>query len=216
VADPRSGTTEAVAGGAGLSLRDWRVATGLALAVCALLLLVVGPSLSTIFWLQALRVVHVFAAIVLVGVIFFNTFVLLPSLKRIPPAYSTVVSQKIGGGLMIAGTASIILLGLTGFFRLYLTGQLSRLLTAEFMFGPYGRWVMLMLVSWLFLLVTGTLSGYWYQAVLTKKLPYSAGLRDLEEKRAAQDRITLIQDWLYYLNVVAAALAALGGAMTKF
>ena len=70
--------------------------------------------------------------------------------------------------------------------------------------------------AWFVLLITGTLSGYWYQAVLTKKLPYSAGLRDLEEKRAAQERVTLWQDRFYYLNVVAAVLAALGGAMAKF
>ena len=70
--------------------------------------------------------------------------------------------------------------------------------------------------AWFVLLITGTLSGYWYQAILTKKLPYSAGLRDLEEKRAAQEWVTLWQDRFYYLNVVAAVLAALGGAMAKF
>jgi hypothetical protein len=171
---------------------------------------------STIFWLQTLRVIHVFAAIMLVGSVVFNTVVLNPALKRIPPAHSTVVSQKIGLGLMILGTASIVLLGLTGFARLWFIGQLGNFFTAEFMTGPYGRWIVLMAVAWAALLVTGTLSGYWYTAVLTKKLPYSAGLRDLEEKRAAQERVTMWQDRFYYLNVVAALLAALGGAMAKF
>jgi len=41
-------------------------------------------------------------------------------------------------------------------------------------------------------------------------------LRDLEEKRAAQEWVTIWQDRFYYLNVVAAVLAALGGAMAKF
>ena len=86
----------------------------------------------------------------------------------------------------------------------------------DFVTSPYGRWIMLMAAGWSVLLVTGALSGYWYKAILTKKLPYSAGLRDLEEKRAAQEHVTLWQDRFYYLNVVAASLAALGGAMAKF
>lgn len=172
--------------------------------------------MSTVFWLQLLRVVHVYSAIMLVGSIVFNTVILNPALKRIPPAHSTVVSQKIGFGLMVIGTSTIVLLGLTGFTRLWLMGQLQRFLTADFLTGSYGRWIGLMAVSWFTLLITGILSGYWYQAILTKKLPYSAGLRDLEEKRAAQEWVTLWQDRFYYLNVVAAVLAALGGAMAKF
>ena len=172
--------------------------------------------MSTVFWLQLLRVVHIYSAIMLVGSIVFNTAILNPALKRIPPAHSTVVSQKIGAGLMIVGTTAILLLGITGFGRLWLTGQLPNILTADFITGPYGRWIALMVFSWFVLLITGSLSGYWYKAVLTKKMPYSSGLRDLEEKRAAQERVTLWQDRFYYLNVVAAVLAALGGAMAKF
>jgi hypothetical protein len=170
----------------------------------------------TIFLLQSFRVFHIFSAITLVGFIVFNTVVLQPALKRIPPAHSTVVSQKIGFGMMIGGTVSLVLLGLTGVGRLYLMGTLGNLLKFDFLAGPYGRWIALMILGWSFLMVTGALSGYWYQAVLTKKLEYSAGLRELEEKRAAQERITLWQDRLYYWNVVAAVLAALGGALTKF
>ncbi len=169
-----------------------------------------------VYTLQLLRVVHVFSAIMLVGSIVFNTFVLNPALKRIPPAHSTVVNQKIGGGLFVVGTTSIALLGLSGFTRLWLMGNLQSLLSLEFLTGPYGRWIALMATSWLFLLVTGGLSGYWYKFVLTKKMSYSAGLRDLEESRAAQEYVTLWQDRFYYMNVVAAVLAALGGAMTKY
>ena len=170
----------------------------------------------TIFWLQTFRVIHIFSAITLVGFIVFNTVVLQPALKRIPPAHSTVVSQKIGFGMMIGGTVSLVLLGFTGLGRLYLMGTLGNLFSWDFLSGPYGRWIGLMMLGWAFLMVTGTLSGYWYQAVLTKKMEYSAGLRELEEKRAAQELVTLWQDRLYYWNVVAAVLAALGGAMAKF
>src|SRR5688500_10213549 len=110
-------------------------------------------------------------------------------MRRIPPAHSAVVSDKIGFGLMAFGTSALVLLGVTGFLRLWVVGQLGTFFTAGFWAGPYGRWVGLMAVAWLVLAVTGTLSGYWYQTVLTRKLPYSAGLRDLEEKRAAQEKV---------------------------
>src|SRR2546425_12957183 len=97
----------------------------------------------------------------LVGSIVFNTAILNPALKRIPPAHSTVVSQKIGLGLMIVGTTAILLLGLTGFCRLWLMGQLPSFFTSDFATGPYGRWIVLMAGSWLFLLGTGPPSGYW-------------------------------------------------------
>src|SRR5262249_40027569 len=100
--------------------------------------------MSTVFWLQLLRVVHIYAAIMLVGSIVFNPAILNPALKRIPPAHSTVVSQKIGAGLMIVGTTAILLLGISGFTRLWLMGQLPYFFTSDFITGPYGRWIMLM------------------------------------------------------------------------
>lgn len=167
-------------------------------------------------WLQILRVVHVYAAIVLVGSIIFNTLILIPALRRIPPAQSAVVSDKIGWGLMMFGTSAIVLLGVTGFLRLHLTGQLARFPTWAFLSGLYGRWIWAMFLGWLVLLVTGVLSGIWYKTVLTKKLPYSAGLRDLEERRATQEAVSLWQERLAYLNLAAALLAAFGGAMARF
>jgi uncharacterized membrane protein len=168
------------------------------------------------FWLTVTRVVHVFAAIVLVGSIVFNAFVLQPALNRIPPAQSTVVAQKVGSGLLWWGTGALILLGVTGFVRLWLIGNLGRFFTWEFISGAYGRWVFLMAFSWFVLLVVGLLSAHWYLNILAGKLPYDAGLRDLEEKRQAQERVTWWQDRLYYVNVVTAVLATLGGAMARF
>jgi hypothetical protein len=166
--------------------------------------------------LHILRVVHIYSAIVLVGSIIFNTTVLMPALRRIPPAHSAVVSQKIGGGLMTLGGSAIVLLGVTGFLRLWLKGTLPYFFSSALKVDPYLHWLALMVGSWLVLAVTGTLSAVWYQTILTQKLPYSAGLRDLEERRAAQARISNWQDRLAYVNLTVALLAALGGAMTGF
>src|ERR1019366_3933216 len=129
---------------------------------------------------RILRAVHIYAAIVLVGAIVFNTGILMPALRRIPPAHSAVVGQKIGSGLMWLGGSAIFLLGITGFSRAWLIGEISLLFLTE------ALWTALMAFSWLMLLITGTLSGVWYGTILTSKLPYAAGLRELEERRAAQ------------------------------
>ena len=81
---------------------------------------------------------------------------------------------------------------------------------------PKLLWTWLMAGSWLMLLITGTVSATWYNTILTRKLPYSAGLRDLEERRAAQARVSQWQDRLAYINLALAALAALGGILASY
>src|SRR5512137_1383585 len=126
------------------------------------------------FWFRFLRLIHVYAAIVLVGAVFFNTVVLMPALRRIPPAHSAVVAQKIGAGLMWLGGAAIVLLGATGFARVWLLGEMPVLFSRIALEVPKLRWTCLMAISWLMLLIAGTLSAIWYSTVLTKKLQYSA------------------------------------------
>jgi hypothetical protein len=167
-------------------------------------------------WYRILRLVHIYAAIVLVGAIVFNTVILMPALRRIPPAHSAVISQKIGGGLMALGGSAIVLLGVTGFLRLWLLGVLPAVLSFKMIALVRLRWIFLMLFCWLGILVTGTLSAVWYKRVLTKRLPYSAGLRELEQRRAAQEKVAKWQDRLAYLNLALALAAALGGILASF
>ena len=167
-------------------------------------------------WYRILRAVHIYAAIVLVGAIIFNTGILMPALRRIPPAHSAVVGQKIGAGLMWLGSIAIVLLGVTGFLRLWLFGNLADLFSPEVILTPRMRWIALMVLAWLIFTITATLSAFWYNTVLTKKLPYSAGLRELEQQRAAQERVSAWQDRLAYLNLTLAILAALGGILASY
>ena len=164
---------------------------------------------------RILRVIHIYAAIVLVGAIVFNTGVLMPAMRRIPPAHAAVVSQKIGGGLMWLGGSAIFLLGVTGFARAQILGEMPVLFTTGALETARLKWTALMAYSWLMLFFTGTLSGFWYGTILTKKLPYAAGLRDLEERRAAQVKVAAWQDRLAYINLTLAILAALGGIMAS-
>ncbi|MGH9002329.1 MAG: hypothetical protein ACRDYV_04305 [Acidimicrobiia bacterium] len=160
-------------------------------------------------------VVHIFSAIVLVGSMYFNVAILTPALNRIPPAQSAAVADKVGAGLRIAGPVSLILLGLTGFLRLYDLGMMKSFFSFSFLTNSWKLAVplWLMFISWFVLVITGTLSAIWYEKVLAKKLPYTAGLRDLEERRAAQEKISAYQERLNVVNTTLGVMAALGGAL---
>jgi hypothetical protein len=164
---------------------------------------------------RILRVVHIYATIVLVGSIIFNTGILMPAMRRIPPAQAAVVGQRIGAGLMWLGGSAIFLLGITGFSRAWIFGEIPAFFSKDLAQDARVEWTALMAFSWLMLLCTGTLSGYWYRTILSKKLPYSAGLRDLEERRAAQAKVSAWQDRLAYINLTLALLAAFGGIMAS-
>jgi len=171
-------------------------------------------------WLHIFRLIHIYAAIVLVGAIFFNAAVLVPALRRIPAAHSAVVSQKIGAGLMLLGGTAMILLGISGLARLYVKGQFARFFSLFFSGGfirnSYVRWMSLMFAAWLMLVVTSTASGIWYRTILTRKLPYSADLRELAARRVSQAWVSSWQERLFYINLALALLAVLGGVMASF
>jgi hypothetical protein len=158
-------------------------------------------------------VVHIYAAIVLVGSMFFNAFILGPALQRIPPAQAATVGDKIGAGLRIAGPVSLLLLGVTGFLRLNYYKLLGKFFTLDYITSSPGMKIWLMFLSWVALMITGTLSLAWYEKVLAKKLPYTAGLRDLEDRRAAQQKVSAWQERMNYVNVTIGILAALGGSL---
>jgi hypothetical protein len=160
-------------------------------------------------------VVHIYSAIVLVGSMFFNAFILGPALRRIPPAQAATVGDKIGAGLRVAGPASLALLGVTGFLMLNRYRFLDDMtfFTWSFMTSRAGLRLWLMFLSWFVLVITGTVSLVWYERVLARKLPYTAGLRALEERRAAQEKVSAWQERMNYVNVAIGILAALGGSL---
>ena len=158
-------------------------------------------------------IVHIYSAIVLVGSMFFNAFILGPALRRIPPAQAATVGDKIGGGLRIAGPVTLVLLGVTGFLRLHYYKSLGDFFTLSYMTSRAGLRIWLMFLSWFVLVITGTVSLVWYERVLAKKLPYTAGLRALEERRAAQEKVSAWQERMNYVNVTIGILAVLGGTL---
>jgi hypothetical protein len=160
-------------------------------------------------------IIHLFAAIVLVGFMMFNAFVLMPALGRLPPAHAATAADKVGAKLTWVGPITLVLLGITGMIRLNYYRMLGDFFSADFAFSDIGWKLWVMFVAWVILLGTGTLALVWYDRYLTKKLPYSAGLRELEERRATQERISRWQDRLNYINVTLGIVAAMGGALFR-
>ena len=91
--------------------------------------------------------------------------------------------------------------------------MLGSFFTFSFMTSRTGMRLWLMFLSWFVLVVTGALSLAWYEKVLARKLPYTAGLRDLEERRAAQQKVSTWQERMNYVNVTIGILAVLGGTL---
>src|SRR5208337_5224790 len=108
---------------------------------------------------RILRAIHIYAAIVLVGSITFNTGILMPALRRIPPAHSAVVSQKIGAGLMWLGGSAIFLLGVTGFVRAWVLGEIPLLFSTEALETARLKWTASMALACLMMLITSTMSA---------------------------------------------------------
>jgi copper resistance protein D len=84
--------------------------------------------------------VHVLAALLWLGGMFFLAVVGAPVLRRVePPALRARLFRELGEGFRRAGWIAIGVLMLTGALNLYFAGVLSRLGAAELWATPYGR-----------------------------------------------------------------------------
>lgn len=96
-----------------------------------------------------LRVIRIISAIILVGSIVFNYIFLRPALNKIPPAHSVVISQHVGTTFTIIGSTCLGLLFATSLTQLILVGLWNNLLDLFFYFSRYGRWLAVMVFSWI-------------------------------------------------------------------
>lgn len=160
-------------------------------------------------------IIHILAAVGLVGAVGFHAFVLMPTLSRVPPAHAAALSDEVGARVKWGGGALLALLGVTGFMRLDRIGLLTDLFTVDFYSTVYGWRLGLMFWSWLLLVVTGSASVVWYERAVARARQTGGTLHELGSRRARQQRMTRRRDWLNWANVSLAASAALGGALWR-
>ena len=164
--------------------------------------------------LSIIREVHVLSVIIVVGAIIFNYSFLRPALSKIPPAYSVVVTQKVGTVFTWVGLSCLGLLLVTGLTRLFLVGLWGYLLDVFSYFGRYGRWLAVMLVGWTAVLTDSLIMTFLLRPKLTHKLPLNPNptTADVDRRRTTQIAASNLLDRLQLINLIFGALAAVAGA----
>ncbi|MDT7944654.1 MAG: hypothetical protein RQ985_08960 [Dehalococcoidia bacterium] len=165
--------------------------------------------------LKVLRALHILGAVLVAGAVMFNTLVVIPALRRVPPAQAAVVAQRVGNGLIIVGWTGLLVQGVTGFLRLARLRLLDDFVTLSLLHTAYGRWLGLMVLSWLLWIVAAAAQTFWFRPMLLRKLPYGAGLRELERRRALLARISSWQERLSYFTLALAIAALVAGGFIR-
>jgi uncharacterized membrane protein len=163
---------------------------------------------------QALRIIHILSAGVLVGSVIFNYFLLRPALRLIPPAHAVVIAQKVGTLFTYLGWSALGLLFLSGLWRLYIGGDLDVLISRELFAYGHSRSLALMIFSWFVTVVSSSIMTFSLRPKLMKKLLVSSNpaLADVEKRRLTQMEASRWLDRLQLLNVITSTLALLAGA----
>lgn len=177
-----------------------------------------GSILTLLTLLFVLRIVHALAAGALVGSVFFNYFLLRPSLRLIPPAHAVVVAQRVGNLFTYTGWTALVLLFLSGVLRLYYSGRLGFVFTMElYAHGP-GRSLAFMIFFWFLTVVSSTIMTFALRPKLMKKLAVSSNptLADVEKRRATQIAASSWLEWLQLVNVITATFALIAGASIPY
>lgn len=164
------------------------------------------------------REAHIISAVILVGSIIFNYFLLRPALNKIPPGHAVVVNQRVGTLFTIIGMSCLGLLFASGIIRLMLAVPLNELLNLSFYLGRYGRWMAVMFISWAVILTNSIIMTFLLRPKLTHKLTLDPNptLADVEKRRTTQLDASNFIDQLQIINVVFGVLATLVGASLMF
>ncbi len=161
-----------------------------------------------------LRIIHIFAAAILVGSVIFNYYFLRPALTLIPPAHAVVVAQRVGTVFTYLGWVALALLVFSGALRLHYNEDLAQIFTLELYTTSYGRALGMMIFFWFLTVVNSTIMTFVLRPKLMKKLSVTANpsLADVERRRATQIAASLWVDRLQLIIVFTSTLALITGA----
>lgn len=161
-----------------------------------------------------LRIIHIFAAAILVGSVIFNYYFLRPALTLIPPAHAVVVAQRVGTLFTYLGWTALSLLVLSGALRLYYNEDLAQIFTLELYTTSYGRALGMMIFFWFLTVVSSAIMTFILRPRLIQKLSVSANptLADVEKRRATQIAASLWVDRLQIIIVFTSSMALIAGA----
>jgi len=164
--------------------------------------------------LLTLRIIHIGSAVVLVGGVFFNHFVLRPALTRIPPPQQGIVSAAIGNFFVYLAWTTLALLIASGLLRLHAMGTLSLLGKASFWDSSYGRWFAIMIGGWLVATLDATFLTFIARPTIMRRLPLlpHPPATAAQDQRETQMRMGKWVERLVLLNLIATVVALIAGA----
>ncbi len=164
--------------------------------------------------LLTLRMVHIASAVLLVGGVFFNHFILRPTLERIPPPQQAVVATRIGHLFVYLAWGTLALLITSGLLRLLSLWYLDDLFRPGFWTEKYGRWLAVMMAGWTVLAVDAAILTFIFRPILLRRLslnprPNPAAMQD---RRDTQVRVAKWVDRLILINLLAGTVGIVAGA----
>ncbi|MFQ5684011.1 MAG: hypothetical protein ACE5HC_12145 [Candidatus Binatia bacterium] len=168
--------------------------------------------------LSTLRIIHILAAAVWVGSVFFNYFLLRPALLRIPVPHAVVVAQRVGTIFLYTGWTALGLLFASGALRLYYADQIPLIFTLGFYAYGQGRSIAVMILAWFITVVDVAIISFVLRPRLIQKLSVSSNPRhaDVEKRRAAQIAASEWLERLNLINVITSTLALIAGASIMY
>lgn len=166
------------------------------------------------YLLQALSGLHILSAAVFVGS---NVLVeiLIQRFELIPPGEAATISGKLGIDLAVLNGIALIVVGGTGFARLYVSDMLDRLGDASFWTDSYGLAMACMIGLWLTVVVAASLLIYLRPRAVAK-LPFDATREEVAER---SDASMQAQGWMRRLgqyNLAAGIVLILVGGFLRY
>ncbi|MBD3647394.1 MAG: CopD family protein [Pseudomonadales bacterium] len=168
-------------------------------------------------WLILLMAfVHDLSVAVYLGGAVAMEFILAPAQSSIPPAQAQVMGEKTSNRFLILVWISLILLFITGAFRLYFKGMLFG---TQSIFVPpltldysYGQTVFALFIVWLILMINGAIITFVLRPKLTGKMTAGVSKAQADQSSAGKMSAATWIERLTRADLVLAIVATLLGA----
>jgi hypothetical protein len=159
-----------------------------------------------------MTVVHTIGAAVFVG-----SNVLLERLVRrleaIPPLEAVRLSELLGVDMAVMNSAALVLLGLTGLWKIPQLGvHFGQLVDWRYVSSPDGLALVSMILLWVSLMVSSAFMMFCFRPRLLVKLPYNASRQAIDSEGANAMAAATWISRLSRFNLVAGVLALIAGA----
>lgn len=167
--------------------------------------------MSQILILKVLTGLHVLFAGTFVGSNIFLDFLLTPRLDLLPPGQAARLGEKLGTDFAILNFATLGGSAATGFLMGWRLKMLGRMTGLHFYGTGYGAGLLVMIVLWLSLIVTGLILTFFLRPRVVVKLPFNSSREEVEGSRESAVKYAAWMRRLARYNAITAVILVLDG-----